>query len=323
MRVYSLTFRNMSQQEASFLCFQADPGIGVPGVVSLAWWAEPAYPDTQVDFEWNTDYVMGWSETGDLKPGVHVAISGSLAADPSGESGPNLVELDYQDGGFTLVRPSNTGSPGSLTINTGSGFSAGAVSVAIGMSGAATFAVSVMPEDRVTFTPHPEYWVAFGDFIRGDVLDGSRISNSVRVDFPPNVYAMTVIYEVGGTWTVAPTRQIDVAAADDQPVPVSGRADDDPAPPPPDDDLGNVPPGYYTKVSVIDPLSGPILSSATGIASEIRFAVEWFDAPNLPKVAQLYNVNGYDDKNSFRYFSGKCVEVIQGAGGYIGVFEND
>lgn len=323
MTNYTLTFHNSSKLSRSFLCYQKDPDLGVPGVVSLAWWAKFAHPDTQIDFEWTIDYTMLWSEMGDLRPGVHFTASQKLAADPSGKSGPNLVELDYEDGGFTFGTPSNAGTAGSLTINTGPGFAAGAASVAIGMSGSGTFAVPAAPQDHVLFTPHPEYWVAFGSFNQGDVLDITQISNSAKVVFPPNVYAMTAIYDEAGNWSIVPTKQVNAAVAYARLLPNFGRADYDQGLPEPDAGLGKVPIGPYTTVTVIDPLGGTILSDGTGNASDKLFAAKWFVAGDLPKVGQRYNVNGYDANNKFQYFTGKCTSVTQGASGFIGVFEND
>jgi hypothetical protein len=320
MTTYTLTFHNRSKLSRSFLCYQKDFNLGVPDVVSLAWWAKVTHPKTQVDFSWTIDYSMIWSEMGDLQPGVHFTASETLAADPSGKAGPNSVELDYEGGAFEFKNASAGGSAGSLTIKTGPGFPAGAASVAIGMSGSGTFAVSAAPQDNVLFTPHPEYWVAFGTFNQGDVLDITQISNSAKIEFPPNVYAMTAIYDEAGNWTITPTKQVNAMVAYARLLPDLGKVGF--SEPLSLSAQGAVPVGPYTKVSVVDPLGGTILSDGTGNANADQFAAMYFQQGDLPKVGQKYNVTGYDKDKKYHYFTGKCTKVTPGAQGSIGVFEN-
>ncbi|TCT01081.1 protein rhiA [Aquabacter spiritensis] len=201
MTQYTLRFINNSSATRSFLTYQQDPNIGVPDVVSLAWFAKQARPGTVIDFKWTIDYSFVWSETGELKPGVTFIASQVVPADPAGV---NKIQFDYVSGAYGFEAPTTGGSPGSLTINTASGFPPNQASIGIGMSGAGTFAVQAYPNDNAIFTPHPQYWVAFGNFLPGQVLDTTTINNPANVAFPVNVYAMVATLNSDFSWTVAP-----------------------------------------------------------------------------------------------------------------------
>ncbi|MEW6122379.1 MAG: protein rhiA [Pseudomonadota bacterium] len=204
MTKYTLRFINNSSATRSFLCYQQDPNIGVPDVVSLAWFAKQARPGTVVDFAWTIDYSFVWSQTGVLTPGVTFIASQSVPADPAGV---NKIQFDYVDGAYGFEQPATGGSAGSLTINTSAGFPANQAAIGIGMSGSGTFAVQAYPNDNAIFTPHPQYWVAFGNFLPGQVLDITNISNPANVAFPANVYAMVATLNSDFTWTIQPLGQ--------------------------------------------------------------------------------------------------------------------
>lgn len=211
---YTLTFVNSSTLSRSFICFQEDPAIGVPDVMSLAWYTKFTHPGTTTDFEWFMNYSLIWSEQGNLKPGVKFTASDIVDADPKGIEHPNKISLQYVDDGFKFANPSNQGSKGSLTIDTEAGFPAGKASIGIGMSGSGTFAVPAIPQDHTIFTPHPQYWVAFGNYKKGTVLDITQISNKKQVIFPTNVFAMTAIYNDSGDWDIRPTSEVNAIIAE-------------------------------------------------------------------------------------------------------------
>lgn len=77
--------------------------------------------------------------------------------------------------------------------------------VGIGMSGSPTFVVNAQPNMNLTFTPHPEYWIAFGNFNAGEVIDVQAISNAAKIDFPPGIVAMNVTLNQDNTWEITPS----------------------------------------------------------------------------------------------------------------------
>ncbi|WP_431047223.1 hypothetical protein [Roseateles sp. L2-2] len=182
MTQYSLSCSNKSDLSGSFAVFQKPPPMTVPGnVFSLAWLAKPCHSGTTVTFEWTVDYNFVWSETGILQPGVKFKASESIAADPNGR---NLVQLTMDEYGATHFQaPDDNGALGSLTIRQLNNVVPHRTSVGVGMSGAGTFAIQAAPNMTAVFTPHPNYWVLFGNFEPGDVMDIADVTNAQEVTF--------------------------------------------------------------------------------------------------------------------------------------------
>ncbi|MBZ5760799.1 MULTISPECIES: hypothetical protein [Rhizobium] len=182
MTTYSLTCINNSQMSGSFAVFQKPPPMTIPGnIFSLAWFARPTAVSSKVTFTWGLDYSFVWSETGLLQPGINFAATQNVAADPNGQ---NVVQLTQDGfGATTFANPAGTGAIGSLTIQQLSNVQPNYTSVGIGMAGSGTHAVQAAPNMTAVFTPHPNYWVIFGNYTTGDVMDIEDISSAVEVTY--------------------------------------------------------------------------------------------------------------------------------------------
>jgi len=55
------------------------------------------------------------------------------------------------------------------------------------------------------YTPKPMYWITFGSFEPGEVLDIESISTKKPIHFERGVYSMTAILNWDNTWTVFQT----------------------------------------------------------------------------------------------------------------------
>ncbi|HEX2205314.1 MAG TPA: hypothetical protein VHG91_18540 [Longimicrobium sp.] len=198
---YSVTFVNNSNQAGTACLYQQGAG-SVPNVMSLAWFTKFISPNTTMLFRWSLDYSFVWAETGVLVPGVVFDTGQLLPADPSSGS---RVQFTQVAGGFTFEGEEQGGSPGSLSIQSSGTIPQNQAAVGIGMSGRGTFATQAQPNTNVVFTPRPAYWLAFGNFVQGQVLDVGRIPNPVRIDFPPGVYSITATLNRDNSWTIATT----------------------------------------------------------------------------------------------------------------------
>jgi rhizosphere induced protein len=198
---YSLRFQNDSSFNGSAMIYQTDPGLGVPNVLSLAWFSRYAPPTKKVLFQWTLDYGFVWAETGTLVPGVMFVAAQYWPADLASS---NAVTLTSQGGSCTFVNQKAGPRPGTLFINEDSTIPLKKVAVGIGMSGSGTFAVQAMPNFQLAFTPQPQYWIAFGDYAQGEVLDIGAMANAAAIRFPSGVYAMTAVLNKDGSWTVQP-----------------------------------------------------------------------------------------------------------------------
>jgi hypothetical protein len=70
------------------------------------------------------------------------------------------------------------------------------------MSGSGIFAAQAQPNANLVITPHPQYWIAFGRFMRGQVLDPNAIVRKAEVVFPTGVASCTATYGADGSWTI-------------------------------------------------------------------------------------------------------------------------
>jgi len=62
MSKYTVIFKNDSDQTGSASVYQKDPDIGVPNVMSLAWFSKEAHPSTQVEFNWSINYFQEFND---------------------------------------------------------------------------------------------------------------------------------------------------------------------------------------------------------------------------------------------------------------------
>jgi hypothetical protein len=201
MSQYSIVFNNQSTNDGTFCCFQQDEDMKISGVMSLAWFAKRCDTNSSCTFNWTIDYSFIWAETGILKPGITFQASQTIPADLAQN---NLITLDY-DGAFHFGAKGSATPQGSLYVEETGNIPLQKASVGIGMSHAGTFVVQAEPNMDVTFTPHPTYYVAFGDFEQGEVLDVQQMTEGAKIEFPPNVYVMYATLDAANTWHVSAT----------------------------------------------------------------------------------------------------------------------
>lgn len=192
MTQYSLTCVNSSDQIGSFAVFQKAPPLTTPGnVFSLAWFARATHPGTTVTFTWSVDYSFVWSETGILKPGIKFSASEVLGANPDRQ---NNVQLTVDQFGASYFNNLNgNGTPGSLTIQQMANVVPNRTSVGVGMSGAGTFVVQAAPNMTAVFTPHPNYWVLFGNYQTGEVMDIEDVTGAEEVTYGGSLTSRTAV----------------------------------------------------------------------------------------------------------------------------------
>lgn len=200
---YTLTIINDSEiDDENAIVFQQDPNLP-SDVQSLAWLSKMCHAGTNVTFNWSIQYNFVWGQTGTLKPGINYDAGQVIDADINGL---NTVSLSYVDGGFEFGTP--TADPsinGSLLINEdasvpGSG-SEDQGSVGIGMFGAGTFVVPTQAVTGVQFKPTPTYWIAFGSYQAGTVVDESILTCPQVLPFPDGQTDAKATFD-GKSWTI-------------------------------------------------------------------------------------------------------------------------
>lgn len=179
-QTYSLTVMNNSTMDGNICVYQQAPNVNVPGVLTLAWLSKRAHPGTSVTFSWSLDYNFVWSEQGDLRPGTTFKASQTvIGADLTNY---NQVGFDY-DGAYAFTEATKGPRTGSLYVMQGPNIPPQEAHVGIGMSGFGTFVVPAQPNIELYFTPHPKYWVVFGDYEQGEVIDITQVTQARQVEF--------------------------------------------------------------------------------------------------------------------------------------------
>jgi hypothetical protein len=200
---YSLTVQNNSLHHGSICVFATPPDDKVQlNIKSLAWFSKAAHPNTSVQFKWSLDYSFVWSQTGKLVPGVSFIASEHIAADPSNES-MNTAYFDMLDDAYLFgdVSKAHKATAGSLAISTSPTVPDGDAAIGIGIGGNPALVQSATPNFTFTFIPKVRYWVAFGDYIEGEVLDVNAMTAVYELKYPINVYAKTLVLNADNTWS--------------------------------------------------------------------------------------------------------------------------
>src|SRR5262249_15897636 len=147
-----------------------------PNAVSLAWFTKFSNPNSKVKFTWTLDVGLSWADTGELAAGVVYTASETFA--PSDHSNNNQVTLDYNGAYlFSEFKQGPDPLPRMYLSETGNIPTVSSASVGVTMAGSTIYAVQARPNQKLTFTLKPSYYLAYGSFEEGQVLDVSTINN--------------------------------------------------------------------------------------------------------------------------------------------------
>ncbi len=201
MQKYSLTVTNDSHLFGNICVFQTLPDQP-ENMVSLAWFSEPAHPGTTVEFGWYISYNFVWSRQGVLIPGVTFKASETIDTEPS-DITKNSIGFTKERGAYHFTKANKSTASGKMGIYTDQSVPHGEASVGVGMSGSGTFAVTATPNYNFSFLPHPKYWVVFGTYEKGEVMDIEALTNTAEVIFEPDIYDMHATLQKDNTWSVS------------------------------------------------------------------------------------------------------------------------
>lgn len=208
---YKLNVKNDSTQLGNVCVYQIFPDQARPNsLYSLAWFSEIVSPGAEISFEWDMVYSMVWSQTGILKPGLRFKATQNLPADPmdvtnnfqvlSKKTGPFAFNNDFGEKGVQCL----------ITIKTDHTIPNNVASIGVGIGGKPAIAINAAANMTYQFTPTPTYWIIFGDFVEGEVLDLKVInptmknifSQTMKIVFPLNVYELSLRFAEDNTWKV-------------------------------------------------------------------------------------------------------------------------
>ena len=191
---FTINATNNSMSTGSFMVFQRDSTMQQQ-VFSVAWMTQYANPNTNVNFTWEENYGFVFGQTGMLQPGVRFLPMEEYQADLTTN---NAITLS--DKGFTNQQFQSPS--GRLYIQQDLSIPMGRLSVGIAIANAPAMVVQAVPNMQTVFTPTPEYWIAFGNFNAGTVLDAYSINNSARLVFPSGNNTVNVTLNPNNTWSI-------------------------------------------------------------------------------------------------------------------------
>jgi rhizosphere induced protein len=196
---YTLVVSNQSTMPGKIVLYQQEPNILKTGAFALAWFAKGANTGTNAKFTWELKYNFIWSEVKEVGPGVICEASQTLDA---GLQQNNTITLDKNENGYLFTgQQTDPKYAGSLIINETGLVQANEAAVGIGMSGFGTFVWPTQPNIPINVTPHPEYWIAFGDYQQQEVLDVQRMAYPKKLEYPGGRYKATVTLNADNTWS--------------------------------------------------------------------------------------------------------------------------
>jgi rhizosphere induced protein len=196
---YSVIVTNHSSHSNYFMMFQDDPGSFDSNALALAWFAKFSNPGpgVQVKFTWTIDWGFSWADTGKLAAGVRYEASETESSGPS----TNLITLDY-NGAFMFTSQQAGADPNRLYIRETANIpvrSQGAVGIT--MSGKTVYATQARPNTNLTFSPHPRYFLAYGNYLEGEVIDISTVNNPLELKYDTGIYSLSTTLNADDTWT--------------------------------------------------------------------------------------------------------------------------
>lgn len=195
----TLTIINSGTFKGNISIFQKQPDLETIGAMSLTWLTKRTNPNTKLTFNWTEDYWFVWSEENILKPGVVFSTSQTILANLRTN---NKIRLEKNKYGY-LFKNQVTDSihSGELIIEESGLIPGGEASVGIGMSGFGTFIWETEPNVDLVIQPKPQYWVTYGMFDQGEILNTQQLVNkSLKIKYPMNKYNATVTLKSDNTW---------------------------------------------------------------------------------------------------------------------------
>lgn len=195
---YSVTFINNSYNQGSVCIYQTNPNLE-QDVMSLAWITKKVHPSTSVIFKWSLDYGFFWCETGELQSGTIFRASQAWIAD---EEYNNSVTYKYIDDAYTFDNLTHRDKNGAFYIKQDHTIPHKTSCVGISVAGSGTFVTQAQPNLTLVFKLNPQYWITFGNYSQGEVLNLTEIYNKQKLNFNLNMRNFRATLNEDNLWTV-------------------------------------------------------------------------------------------------------------------------
>ncbi|AZO94613.1 hypothetical protein [Halocella sp. SP3-1] len=195
----TITIINGGTFRGNISIFQKQPDLEAIGAMSLAWLTKGTNPGTKLEFNWVEDYWFIWSEKNVLEPEVVFSASQTIPANLRTNNKITLEKNKY--GYFFTNQVTDTMHTGQLIIEEDNSIPGNEASIGIGMSGIGTLVWSSEPNVDLNIQPKPQYWVCYGTFNQGEILNTQQlVDRAIQIEFPTNKYNAIVTLSSNNTW---------------------------------------------------------------------------------------------------------------------------
>lgn len=196
MSQYSVTIQNNSVHSSYFMIFQNDPAQWDPDAMAVAWFSKYSNPNQTVKFSWDVEWGFSWADIGTIQPGIR--YEESECYEP--KNGRTKVTLDY-NGAYQFVDKVVGRDPARLYLEQSRNIPIrSSASVGVTMSGKPVYVTQARPNNSLTFSPHPSYFLAYGTYQEGTVIDVSTVNNILELRFPTDVFNLTTTLNADDSW---------------------------------------------------------------------------------------------------------------------------
>ena len=115
----------------------------------------------------------------------------------------NSVDFNKSGNAYTFnnLQQNHEGDGGTLYINQLGGVVPKESHVGVGMSGSGTFLVPSQPNMKLMFRPKPTYYLVFGNFVQGQVMDITALTNVYKLEYGGSINSISVSLNKDNMWS--------------------------------------------------------------------------------------------------------------------------
>jgi hypothetical protein len=209
---YSLTVINNSElPDPTFAVFATLPLKADYASYQLAWLVQQIDASNHYTFTWQIAWGFAWAASGTTTDFQWTA-GGTLPADPLSNEG--CAAAFAYNGDFALTPAQGTADGQTLTITDAPTIplpSKQPSSVGIMLGGSPACVTDAGPNLNQLFTLHPTYYIDAGNYVQGQMVDGTSVTDFQELSFANGVYALTATLNADNTWSVEPSAGVNFA----------------------------------------------------------------------------------------------------------------
>jgi hypothetical protein len=210
---YNLTVINDSQLGSpDFAVFATLPVQASFASLGTAWLVQQINDNNIYTFTWQLQWGFAWAASG-TEAGFQWSASGQIPADPLSQT--ECAATFGYNGDFTLVPTPGTPDGQTLWITDTPQVPEPATqssSVGVTLGGSPACVTNAGPNLHQVFTLHPTYYIDAGQYVKGQMVDGTSVTSFQPLVYGNGVYALTATLAADNTWSVKPSSSVDFAA---------------------------------------------------------------------------------------------------------------